>query len=106
MIQKVSSSNFGITFGQNKQEKKSPSFLKSEYGKEYADTFVKHAKESTPMLLGLTALWSAIDYGTRNISVQKSILQNLSGFFIPVLVASSALLTAIEMKKTSKSSNP
>lgn len=106
MIQKVSSNTLNITFGQNKKETKNSSFLKSEYGKKYADTFVKHTKESAPMLLGLTALWSAIDYGTRNISVNKSILKNLSSFFIPVLVGSSALLTAIEMKKTSKSSTP
>lgn len=70
--------------------------------KPYFDSFIKHAKQSTPVLLILTGVWTAIDKGSKNISIKKSLMNNLVGFFIPVLVASSALLAGIENKKTSE----
>ena len=105
MIQKISSSFPSVNFSQNKVESTFNSVIKNPEVKEYADSFCRHAKESTPMLLGLTALWAALDYGSTQVPIQKSIKNNLKGFFLPVLVASSALLATIEMKKTSKSSN-
>lgn len=105
MIQKISSSFPSVNFSQNKVESTFNSVIKNPEVKEYADSFCRHAKESTPMLLGLTALWAALDYGSTQVPIQKSIKNNLKGFFLPVLVVSSALLATIEMKKTSKSSN-
>lgn len=99
MIQKVSSISFGEKSLSKNNAGKVDAFIKSPYVKEYADCFVKHSKESAPMLLGFTALWAALDYGTEKISIQKSIKNNLKGFFLPVLVVSSAFLAAIEMKK-------
>lgn len=105
MIQKVSLNFPSVNFSQNRADSKFNSIIKNPEVKEYADSFCRHAKESTPMLLGLTALWAALDYGSTQVPIQKTIKNNLKGFFLPVLVASSALLATIEMKKTSKSSN-
>ena len=69
----------------------------------YADSFVKHAAESTPMLLGLTLLWSLIDNASRSIKVSTAIKNNFIGFFLPVNIASSLLLAIIENKKTKES---
>ena len=68
----------------------------------YFDSFVKHAKKSTPTLLILTGIWTAIDKTSKNIPVKKSLKNNLTGFFAPVLIASSALLAAVENKKSSE----
>ena len=68
----------------------------------YTDSFVKHAKKSTPVLLILTGVWTAIDKGSKNIPIKKSLVNNITDFFLPVLVASSALLAGIENKKTSE----
>lgn len=104
MIQKVSQNLSVLNFaGKEKKSHVSPKM--SEASKKYADCFIKHASESAPMLLGFTALWSALDYGKRNVPIQKSILNNLAFFFLPVLVASSAVSAGIETKKTSKSTN-
>ena len=70
--------------------------------KPYVDSFVKHAKQSTPVLLLLTGAWTAIDKTSKNIPIKKSLLNNLTGFFAPVLIASSALLACIENKKNSE----
>ena len=70
--------------------------------KPYFDSFIKHAKQSTPVLLILTGAWTAIDKGSKNIPIKKSLMNNFVGFFVPVLVASSALLAGIENKKTSE----
>lgn len=72
----------------------------------YVDSFVKNAKETAPILLGLTALWSLLDYGTGKISMAKSVRNNIAFFFAPILIVSSALVAGIENKKTSKSSKP
>ena len=66
----------------------------------YFDSFVKHAKKSTPTLLILTGIWTAIDKTSKNIPVKQSLKNNLTGFFAPVLVASSAILASIENKKS------
>lgn len=68
----------------------------------YVDSFVKNAKETAPILLSLTGLWSLLDYGTGKISMAKSLRNNLAFFFIPVLTVSSALVAGIENKKPLK----
>ena len=71
---------------------------------QFADSFLKNAKETAPTLLALTGLWSLLDYGTGKISMAKSLRNNLAFFFTPILIVSSALVAGIENKKPSKSS--
>ncbi len=104
MIQPVSNMRSSISFkktnNQNIKKEKNNSKLK-----KYSDSFIKHSTESAPMLLGLTAIWSLLDSSGRNIPVKKSIMNNLTGFFLPVLVFSSAILSIIENRQTNKNKN-
>ncbi len=104
MIQPVSQMSSFVSFkktnNQKKQDKKNNSTIK-----KYSDSFIKHSTESAPMLLGLTAIWSLLDSSGRNIPVKKSIMNNLTGFFLPVLVFSSAILSIIENRPTNKNKN-
>ena len=106
MIQKVSQIAFTPSFSKTDKSKtegkEKSNFLKNPY----VDSFVKHTKESAPMLLGLTALWSALDFGAGKGPMSKVMLNNLAFFFTPVLIVSSSIMAGIENKKTSKSSNP
>ncbi len=67
---------------------------------KYADSFVNHSVKSTPVLIGMTFLWSLIDNASTAIPVRKALVRNIKGFFLPVLIGSSALLTYLENKKT------
>ncbi len=104
MIQKVSQFSYSPSFSNAKdstqKEKKTISIDKNAY----MDSFIKQTKESAPMLLGLTALWSVLDYGTGKAPISKVLANNLAFFFAPVLLFSSAMVAGIENKKTSKSS--
>lgn len=106
MIQKVSQVTFAPSFSKNNKVKKEGNPIKDSRKNAYVDSFVKHTKESAPMLLGLTALWSALDFGAGKGSMSKIMLNNLAFFFTPVLIVSSSIMAGIENKKTSKSSNP
>lgn len=104
MIESVSIANVSAPIKKNNQFISSSSIKKQkEYkAKPYVDSFVKHAKQSTPVLLILTGAWIAIDKTSKNIPIKKSLVNNLTGFFAPVLIVSSALLACIENKKTSE----
>lgn len=65
---------------------------------QYADSFVKHSAQSAPMLLALTGLWTVFD-SSRSIPLKKAAINNIKNFFLPVIIASSALLAVIENKK-------
>ncbi|MBE7704586.1 MAG: hypothetical protein E7Z90_02090 [Cyanobacteria bacterium SIG29] len=101
MIQKVSPTFSSLITNQNKKNSK-PQMTSSQ--KSYMDSFVKNAKDTAPILLGLTALWSVLDYGNQKITMPQSLMKNLAFFFAPVLIVSSAIIAGIENKKPSKNS--
>ena len=102
MINKVSQMSFSANvINQSSQKIKSQNPIINR-----KNPYVKNAKETAPILLGLTALWSLLDYGTGKISMAKSVRNNIAFFFAPILIVSSALVAGIENKKTSKSSKP
>ncbi len=104
MIQKVSQINsFQSFYGEKNATHKEKKTLSADK-KAYMDSFIKNTKESAPMLLGITALWSVLDYGAGKAPISKTLANNLAFFFAPVLLLSSALIAGIENKKTSKSS--
>lgn len=107
MIQSISEANNSTPIKKRSQPlASSPVKPQKEHpSTQYVDSFVKHAKQSTPALLVLTAAWTAVDKISRNISIKKSLVNNLVGFFAPVLVVSSALLAGIENKKTPENTN-
>lgn len=106
MIQKVSHVSSFPTFQKSNDSKTKEKRTISSDKKAYMDSFIKNTKESAPMLLGLTALWSVLDYGTGKAPISKVLTNNILCFFAPVLLFSSALMASIENKKTSKSSKP
>ena len=61
-ISAVKSSGFG-----NMNMPKVTHPVKRNVAGEYADSFVRHAAESTPMLLALTTTWAVLDKTQRNI---------------------------------------
>lgn len=70
--------------------------------KVYADSFIRNAKETTPMLLGLTSIVSVLDYGKKQVDMKKVLKKNLLRYFVPVLIASSTICSIIENKKEKK----
>lgn len=106
MIQKISQVNSGISF--NKGLKKGQNGTKAVSGdnpsriQQYTDSFVKHTAESAPMLLAFTAMWSVIDNVSRSVPIKKAVINNMTNFFLPVTIVSSAVLAALENRKTSK----
>ena len=104
MIQHVSMQNRSISFAQNAKKKPFVSDEKKAKVKTYTDSFVKHASDSTPLLLAVAGGWTAYDVATKKAPLKSAIKNNFLGFFAPVLVVSSAILSMIENKKTSKSS--
>ncbi len=105
MIQSVSMTNRSVSFAQNKDQKKIlPSEQKTKM-KPYVDSFKKHASDSTPLLLAVSGGWAAYDIISKKSTVKTALMNNFLGFFAPVLVASSVVLSIVENKKTSKSSN-
>lgn len=105
MIQKISQVNSGVSFkktskntdGGNEKGLKTPSRIQ-----QYADSFVKHSAESAPMLLAFTGIWSLVDHVSRSVPLKKAAMHNLTNFFLPVMVISSAVLAALENKKSNK----
>lgn len=100
MIQRVSNQNYTPSFTKHQENPKEQFQQKIDKAKPYADSFLKHAKQSVPVLLGLTAVWTAADKYTRQIPLKKAFSHNMTGFFAPVLICSSALLSFVENKKT------
>lgn len=68
------------------------------------DSFKKYAKETKPALLTIATGWTIYDIVSKTRSIPKSIISNYFGFFIPTLIATSAVLSYVENKKPSKSS--
>ncbi len=103
MIQRVSiPNNSTSSFKKNKQAVKTVAAKQINTAKPYVDSFVKNAKKSTPAIASLTAFWTLVDKSSKNISFSKSLTNNIKGFFIPVVVGSSVLLSLIENKKSSR----
>ncbi len=103
MIQRVSApSNNTPSFKKSFEKPSERINDKVNHVSPYIDSFVSNAKQSTPMLLGVTALWALFDKSSRKIPLKKAFMNNLKGFFIPVILISSALLSFIENKKPSE----
>lgn len=102
MIKKISAAQNTAPVKKQNNKVKKPLLNASQ--KSYMDSFVRNSKETAPILLGLTALWSALDYGSGKVTMAKSLKNNIAYFFTPVWIVSSALTAGIENKKTSKSS--
>lgn len=68
------------------------------------DSFKKYTQETKPALLTIATGWTIYDIVSKTRSFPKSIVCNYIGFFIPALIASSAILSFVENKKPSKSS--
>ena len=105
MIQKISMANRSVSFAQNTEKKEFISESGKAKVKSYTDSFVKHASDSTPLLLAVAGGWTAYDVVTKKAPFKSAVANNFLGFFAPVLIASSAILSIVENKKTSKSSN-
>lgn len=105
MIQRVSMSNRSVTFAQNAEKNTFISGEKKSKIKPYTDSFLKHASDSVPLLLAVSGGWTAYDVVTKKAPLKSALKNNFLGFFAPVLVVSSAILSMVENKKTSKSSN-
>lgn len=101
MIQRVSGQNNTPSLKKSAENVKKKFHSKIDTAKPYADSFIKNAKQSTPVLLGVTAVWSIIDNRTKKVPLKKSLSNNMKGFFVPVIIFSSALLSFIENKKSS-----
>ena len=102
MIQKVSQATFSPSFLKNNKIKKENNPAREARRNAYVDSFVKHTKESAPMLLGLTALWSALDFGAGKGSMSKIMINNLAFFFAPVLIVEIFKLLKINTTKEEK----
>ena len=89
MIQKVSHVSSFPTFQKADDSKIKEKRTINLDKKAYMDSFIKNTKESAPMLLGLTALWSVLDYGTGKAPISKVLTNNILCFFAPVLLFSS-----------------
>ena len=101
MINKLSQVNNSVSFRENYTSK--PDIEKKEFKyKEYTDSFVRNAKEATPMVLGMTSIITVLDYGKKQVDIPKLLKENMLKYFLPVLVATSALSTIIENKKSKK----
>ena len=104
MIQGVSMTNNRISFAKENKSKV-VNTIKSSKMAPYVDSFIKNSIESTPMLLAVSGGWTAYDIIFQKKSVAKSLSHNFLGFFLPVMLVSSSILSVFENKKTSKSSN-
>ena len=104
MINKLSQVNNSVSFFGNYTEK--PSAEKQKYKhKEFTDSFLRNAKEATPMLLGMTSVITVFDYGKNQVEIPKLLKKNMLRYFAPVLIGTSVLSAFIETKKTKKSLN-
>ena len=104
MIQSVSMTNSRVSFSQDKKSKLSDN-IKSGKMAPYVDSFVKNSIESTPMLLAVSGGWTAYDIIFQKNTVSKSLARNFLGFFLPVMLVSSSILSVVENKKPSKRTN-
>ncbi len=92
-------------FGQIQKNKENSEIRKENSSKTYLDSFIKNSKQSAPLLLGFTAILSAADCAAKKIPIMTSIKNNILGFFAPVLISSSAILSAVENKKNPEKNN-
>lgn len=107
MIKKVSATESKRSFPKEIKEKikRSNATLKREIKERpYVDSFIKHAKDSAPVLLLITGFLSVVDHSSKKMKLTKTFKNNLFGFFAPVSIVSSAVLSILENKKPSKSS--
>ena len=105
MIQRVSMTNRSVTFAQNAEKKTFISDEKKAKMNPYVDSFIKNAGDSTPLLLAVSGGWTVYDVASKKAPLKIALKNNFLGFFAPVLLVSSAILSVVENKKTSKSSN-
>ena len=86
MIESVSAANISTPIKTQKKPQASISVKSNKESKSspYFDSFVKHAKKSTPTLLILTGVWTAIDKTSRNIPIK------MLGLFLRFLFCSGS----------------
>lgn len=101
MINNVSQTNTSPVFNKKYTASIKPQEKQSNF-KEYRDSFIRNAKESAPMLLGLTSIMTIIDYGKEQTEITKLLRRNLAKYFAPVLIGTSILCSIIENKKSKK----
>lgn len=99
MIEKVSLSQPKVAVSNLSKEKKEVNVNTVSPNREFADSFMKHAAQSTPMLLSLTGLWTILDYGAKRSSIKGALINNIRNFYLPVLFVSSLVLAGIENKE-------
>ena len=91
-----------IPFKRNLQVTQKNEKLQTNPALKYADSFLHHSVESIPAMLSMTVLWSYIDKASGKMPFKKAFFNNMKGFFLPVLVASSALLSYIDNRNAKK----
>ena len=101
MINQISQTNTPPVFSKKYTGNIKPQQKKSKF-KTYKDSFIRNAKESTPMLLGFTSIITLLEYGKNQVEIPKLLKKNLLQYFAPVLVVTSALCAIIENKKSKK----
>ncbi|MBQ9245434.1 hypothetical protein IJ182_04105 [bacterium] len=67
-----------------------------------ADSFIKHSTETAPTLLAITTAWSVFEKSVHKVPFKQSFNKNFKGYFLPVLIATSAIGAFIENSKPKK----
>ena len=101
MINSISKNNYNPVFkktytGNIKPQEKNAKF------KPYKDSFIRNAKEASPMLLAFTSIFTILEHGKTQIEIPKLLKKNILTYFAPVLIGTSALCAIIENKKSKK----
>ena len=100
MIQRVTDCVSNVSFKKH-QRTLNPvnKSVSSSHKKDYVDSFISNTKESVAPMLVLTGVWSVLDNKLSDIPIKKAIARNFVGFFLPVIIVSSAILAGLENKK-------
>ncbi len=104
MINRVTSSGNDLLYKQDtKAEQQACGYIKKY---PYADSFVRHAAKSAPVLGTLAVVWALHDHKMLKNSLKtplKTLLKNnFLYYFLPVITVSSAVLAILENKKNTK----
>ncbi len=102
MINKISQFNCNpMSFKQQKNNEVQNNSLGTKAA-VFADSFAKHTVDSAPMLFSLTTVWALMEKAAKKISFTKAFANNIKYYFVPVILTSSAVLSAIENKERLK----
>lgn len=91
-----------VPFKRNLSTTQKNNKLQNNIAVKYAYSFVKHSAESVPALFAMTALCSHLDKASNKMTFSQAFLKNFKGFFLPVLVASSAVLSYIDNRDSKR----